>query len=140
MKRGVRVNRIFGQEKPALDSLVHAGVKGMKWGHRKAKPTTEEIHSARYRQMARETQMIRYAREAAVTTGAARKTAERNAEKHAIDLQTNEDRVTAARMTSGEKAVHAILLGPIALVTIPANKLHVNYTARTVDELRKQVK
>jgi hypothetical protein len=31
---------LVGQDKPDLDSLAHFGVKGMKWGHHQAQPTS----------------------------------------------------------------------------------------------------
>jgi hypothetical protein len=116
--------KIYGDEKPSLEDLVHHGVKGQKWGVRKSHPSTSEIHAARQRQEKRITQLH------------SAKTPQRKA---AITkkLNTNEDNVTAARMTLGEKVTTTMLGGPVGLVVIARNNQIVKKTAAKTDQARK---
>lgn len=120
--------------------LAHVGVKGMKWGVRKANPTGGEIRDARVRQVARERQFHRSVDRlnlaAAGGSTQAKKAAVKNFEATRKEFLTNEDRVTAARTTRGEKIAHVLLLGPLALVTLPAMKARQVAVARSVDRER----
>lgn len=121
--------------------LQHHGVKGMRWGVRKAKSSTQEIIDARARQQSRVNEINR--------TGDKLNLAKSPKEREALakkinqlmlEHDTSEDRVTGSRFTTGEKVAQAILLGPLALVTIGANKHSNKKTAKSVDALRAQVK
>lgn len=114
---------IVGEEKPSLESLSHSGVKGMKWGVRKARPTTADIHNARQRQLGRANAAVSH------PSGAKRAAAEK-------DFLTNEDRVTAARMTRGEKMAAVILAGPVGGALIVGNQIQVKRIARKTDVAR----
>jgi hypothetical protein len=103
--------------KPELGSLEHYGVMGMKWGRHRAKADAYDIRTARasvagkeakYRQAVRKASKMR-------DTGEARAAAMDKAKQMKVDLLKDPDRVIAARLTRGEKAV-TILLG----VGIPA--------------------
>lgn len=72
----------------------------MKWGVRKANPTSADIHSARQRQEQRMQEGITYNRVASTATGKARTAAEARAKKHIVDWQTNEDSVGSAVITN----------------------------------------
>ena len=128
---------MLGQEKPSLEDLTHYGTKGMKWGVRKKKYTSDEIHDARARQ---ESRLHRYNTEVHnvnLATGKGKAAAAKRLVKAERDHDTNEDRVIAEHMTRGEKAVEALLFGPIALATIPGNRLNVRATAKAVDKARR---
>lgn len=112
-----------GEEKPPLESLSHSGVKGMKWGVRKDRPTTVDIQNARERQRMR-------ANSAVFNPSKIKRAA---AEK---DFLTNEDRVTAARMTRGEKMVAVVLAGPVGGAIIVGNHVQVKRIARKTDVAR----
>jgi hypothetical protein len=127
------------KQKPSLEELTHHGVVGMKWGVRKSNPTGAEIHAARQRQAAREREVQRQDDIATTSTGKTKTAAENKARKAAYDFQTNEDRVTATHLTNGEKAVHVLLFGPLALGTIPLNKLVTKNAARMTDEARAEL-
>jgi hypothetical protein len=118
---------MIGHEKPELEDLVHHGVKGMKWGKRKARPTTADIKSARIGQDARYRQLQR-AEDHLNLTGtkapvSAQKKAVRDYQKAESDFLDNPDRAVAARMTRGEKAVTVILAGPFAVLPIAGSAL-----------------
>jgi len=122
------------------DVLEHYGVKGMQWGVRKKKPTSAEIHSARQRQAQRARELQRHDDVASTASSpAVRAKAIKEARRVAIELQTSEDRVTAARMTTGEKVAATILGGPLGLAVIVARGSAARATAREVDNLRTQL-
>lgn len=120
--------------------LAHVGVKGMKWGVRKANPTGSEIRNARVNQDARERQFHRSVDRlnlaAAGGSTQAKKAAVKNFQATRKEFLTNEDRVTAARTTRGEALAHVFLLGPLALVTLPAMKARQVAVTRSVDRER----
>jgi hypothetical protein len=121
--------------------LAHYGVKGMRWGERHAKPTSGQIRDARIRQAARFRSVQNAEDNLNLTSSSAPKAKQMAAvkkyQKAAFDFDTNEDRVTASRLTRGEKAVQIILGGPIALVTIPVSSAITKATAKDVDKKRK---
>lgn len=127
----------FGEVKPSLQALVHAGVKGMKWGVRKTRVSRGEIHGATQRQ---EKRRVDWANEThaskTATTASARASAANRAKKIERDFNTNEDRVTATRMTRGEKIALAIVAGPAGLALIGTNKLVEKHVERSVDKER----
>jgi hypothetical protein len=117
------VKSIVGQDKPDLLSIRHSGIKGMKWGVRKTAPTTGDIHDARSRQNARANTAVLHP--SAKTRTAASK-----------EFHTSEDRVTAARMTRGEKMAAVLLAGPIGGAVIVGNHVQVKRIARKTDVAR----
>lgn len=115
-----------GQDKPSLEYLVHHGVKGMKWGHRK-KVTTSDIKDARQRLRKASNKYgsledkLSYGSES--KTPAAKKRdaqIQKQLDKMDADFKNDPDRYVAARLTRGEKAVTVILGGPVGLAAIGA--------------------
>lgn len=112
------------------DSLEHHGVKGMRWGKRKAeggdsKPRqslharTQEIKGARKRQGERAEQIKKLDdRNKNASTSAAKK-AENAAEMRRLakELSESPDRSASKKMTTGEHAVNLLLLGYVAPLT-----------------------
>lgn len=97
------------------DFLEHYGVKGMKWGHRK--PTSSEIVGAR-RRVAKASRKVDNAEDKMSTAKDAKsaKAAKKEFDKVNKEFLNNPDRVTALRLTTGEKWSHAALavLFPVA--------------------------
>jgi hypothetical protein len=119
--------KIYADEKPSLEDLAHHGVKGMKWGQRKARPSTSDIHDARARQASRQNEInqnigrLNLAKSGSKQQDALAKKVATGMDK----FDTNKDAAVAARMTKGEKAAAVMLTGPIGLLVIGANKAHV---------------
>lgn len=120
--------------------LAHVGVKGMKWGVRRTNPTGGEIRGARARQALRKQRFNRSVDRVnrSVSKGDRKTTAAavKDLRKNKKEFLTNEDRVTAARTTRGEALAHIVLLGPLALVTLPAMKVRQVAVTRSVDRER----
>lgn len=133
------MGKIFGDAKPSLEELAHHGVKGMQWGVRKTRSTSAEIHTARARQTSRHETLRRLTKTAQTAKSpSVRAAAAKQQQKVTKDILTNEDRVVAARMTTGEKAAHLILLGPVSMVTLTAAGDRARRTERMTDAARKQ--
>jgi hypothetical protein len=103
------------EEKPSLEEVLeHHGIKGMKWGVRKAgAPSNSDIHGARQRILNQQTKIGRQRRKAvkATVTRSSKAPKERAKLKDMKKtLLKNPDRVTALHMTNGEAAAHALLL------------------------------
>lgn len=100
--------------KPTLDELAHYGVLGMKWGKTRARATGSQIRAAR-RNLGRQASDIADQRDK-VKSKAKGSEARAKEQKKLSDMKTdflnNPDRVIAARLTRGEKAVAVILLTP----------------------------
>ena len=128
---------ILGEEnKPPLEDLIeHYGVKGMKWGHRKAgdgssgsappakrKPTATDIRNARIERMALTGDVNRAAinlnRASASGSKAKTATATKAYEKALKEYNFSDSHANALRYTNGEKAVLIMLTGPLAAVPI----------------------
>lgn len=89
---------------------MHYGVVGMKWGKTRTKASTVQIIAARQRVVKQKGQVKQAEAKAAFTKDPKeRAKAEKVASKKKVDYLKNPDRVVAARLTRGEKAVVAIL-------------------------------
>ncbi len=130
------------EDKPATpeQALAHYGVQGMKWGVRKKKYTTAEIHEARYRQKKRNRELDNMIDDAwdSGTPAKERQKIVKNFEKKRVAARAHEDRAIAARATKGEKIAHVLLAGPAALITLPAQKGYEKYVEKSVDRNRKR--
>jgi hypothetical protein len=128
---------------PLAEVLAHHGVKGMHWGERKKKPTKSEIFDARDRQTARIMNLQRGHFDVNVAEANHRpadlKKATAKLKKASDNFDTSEDRLTAIRMTRGEKATALILAGPVGLVLIGANKVVEKQVAKSIDRRRMEV-
>lgn len=119
--------------------LKHYGVQGMKWGVRKKKSTADEIHAARRRQDARFRGIL--AEDDKVITSKSGKQSDAAAKRRAQkikDFETNEDRVTAARATRGEKIAAVVLTGGLGIVLLPAQKVYEKSVAKSTDKARER--
>jgi hypothetical protein len=133
---------IVGGQKPPLGELRHHGVKGMKWGVRNNKPTSSDIHNARIRQdlLIRDhnSSIDQLNRVSENGTAAQKKAAVKKFQKTQRDFLTSEDRITASRMTTGEKVVTTLLTGPVGLVVMGANHVIVKGITKSVDRNRRR--
>lgn len=104
-----------GHVKPTLeDSIEHYGVLGMKWGKTRAKANGTQIRAAR-RRLGSQVNKIGDQRDkvkAQVKGSDSRAKETQKLNKMKTDFLKNPDRVIAARLTRGEKAVAIILLTP----------------------------
>lgn len=130
---------IVGQNKPSLAELAHHGVKGMKWGHRKA--SALEIRTARSNLHDQKSDISAQAKKAKAATGTKNASAEN---KKLSDMKAsflaNPDRVIAARMTRGEKFL-TIIGGSIALPgagLIPGTAIVLGTSARSRSIAKQQ--
>jgi hypothetical protein len=89
--------------------LAHYGVKGMKWGQRKA-PTSAEIHDARARTASRERELSRQVdRTNLAKPGREQAREAKKLNELTLDYLKSPDRATALRMTKGEKVMNGII-------------------------------
>lgn len=110
------MTEFVGAEKPSLSELVisHYGVKGMKWGEHKAKPTGHDIKEARrsvhnqFSEIRNQKRANKFDRKAGRDTSKG----EAKVAKMTSKLLKDPDRITASRLTRGEKAAAIILLTP----------------------------
>lgn len=107
---------IIGREKPDLDSLAHFGVKGMRWGVRKAKVSDAQIIKARRQMDAYNTVSAVARRNVRLTKKGTkeRAAAENKLNRIEMDRLRDPDRPTAMLMTRGEKWM-SVIGGTIAL-------------------------
>lgn len=101
------------QEKPALDEnlLEHHGIKGMKWGARKA-VSRADIKTAR--KSVKKDARAHLKNQAKFVVG---KSSRQSLRDTRLKFLTNPDRATAARLTKGETALMA-LLAPVGGVSV----------------------
>lgn len=90
-----------------LDVIEHQGVKGMKWGVRK-KPTSAEITDARLRVQAKNIKYVQQRRKIK-SQDVSRATKRTQLKDLKTSTLANPDRLTALRLTKGEKAVVGVL-------------------------------
>jgi hypothetical protein len=127
-------------DKPPLDEdlLIHFGVKGMRWGHRKSssdsgsgappkkpvkkKITSETIREARATHHARMTQLVLADQKVRLaTTKKGKDAALKIVEKYAKQMANSDDARIANKMTRGEKTIALLVGGPLGAVVIGAN-------------------
>jgi hypothetical protein len=135
----------MNHDKPPLDQalLEHHGIKGMKWGVRKAgAPSNSDIHGARTRLLTQRSKVSKQRRKA-VTETVKRSSKAPAARAKLKDMKKsllkNPDRVTALHMTNGEAAAHAILLAhPLTAPGVVGGVVTREVVARTI--ARRQAK
>ena len=109
--------------------LVHYGDKGMKWGVRKA-ASTREVYGARARLQVKQNEYAsqrRTVRKTKTPKGKANQKAKLN--KMKIDFLNDPDRVTASRLSTGEKVVATLFAGPVGIGAAGV----ASYTSRVID-------
>ena len=118
----VMVTRIV-DEKPSLDELMHVGVLGMKWGHRK-KATGKDIRSARSDVRAKSRHLVDLdAKVENAKTATAKASAEAKLKTAETKFLNDPNRVIATRLTRGEKAAAYLLTGPVGIAAIVATSI-----------------
>lgn len=130
---------ILGEpDKPSIaEVLIHYGTKGMKWGVRKKKPTSDDIHAARVRQASRYRKFEKAQDDVNLATNSkSRNAAIRRRDKAEKEHDLNEDRVTAVRMTRGEKFGAVLVAGPLGLGIIAGGAIGARSVRRDVDKAR----
>lgn len=121
---------MFVEENPAasLDEVLqHYGVLGMKWGKHRAKADASEIRGARHRVQG-QAMNLHNAKKAAsrIKDSAQREAAQSEVAKQKVAFLNNPDRVVAARLTRGEKAVGLLLgfgVAPIAVTSAASRRI-----------------
>lgn len=127
------------------DFLEHYGVKGMRWGQRKAR--NADIKSARrriHRQTGKDWDKLGKLEDKALNakTAAARDAATRKLtaeeQRQSIAHLKNPDRATAMRMTTGEKVALVIIGGAITGPVIPVAYGGARLAARKIVEKKQR--
>ena len=107
-------------EKPSLEDLTHYGVKGMKWGVRKAAANRREIKSARARQRIRKDDIRKLQAKALETASPKGKAAAEKALAKAMDdFKSNPDYRTSKKFTALEQIGISAVSGVAALPAVP---------------------
>lgn len=121
--------------------LAHYGVKGMRWGHRKARPTSDDIHDARIRIAGKQQQLKKQTKAVKTAKKSGNASKQAAAEKKLQDMKTdflkNPDRVTASRLTKGEKWAVGILTvgtGPVGVAALIGGQAARSAVIKTVEK------
>lgn len=105
---------LLNEVNPSIEDVVrHFGTKGMKWGVRRQqrKERNSQIKTARKSVRAKEDEIISLDRQSRKAKTAGERTKlDKLSTKKAVDLFNSPDHTTAARMTSGEKWVNALMI------------------------------
>lgn len=111
------------------NELVHYGVKGMKWGVRKA-VSTREVYGARARLQVKQNEIADQKRNVRKAKSATAKTNQKTKlDKMKVDFLNDPDRVTASRLSTGEKVVATIFAGPVGIGAAGV----ASYASRVID-------
>jgi hypothetical protein len=112
---------VFVEDNPEAsldDVLAHFGVLGMKWGHRKVADSSD-IRAARARLMVQQSRYEKATKAVRKSSTPQGKAAAKAKVAHIkASFLKNPDRVTATRMTRGEKAVSVLISGPFSVIPI----------------------
>lgn len=105
------MTRILNEVNPPLDdALAHVGVKGMKWGVRKKRATSDQIREARVKVRNQESQINKQAsRVDNAKTAKSRAAAQKKHHEMSMSYLKSPDRETASRLTTGEKVALAVI-------------------------------
>lgn len=125
-------------DKPSIDdTMEHYGVLGMHWGATKAKASGSQVRSSRSR-MSNKSDKITYQKNILSRTtkgSSARVKEKKRLSSMKIDYLNNPDRVTAARMTQGEKTVALLFVTPVlagaAIAVTSARSRRIDYKQRS---------
>jgi hypothetical protein len=115
-------------EKPTPEQILHYGVAGMKWGQRK-KATGPQIRQARKRLGSAQKELFKK-QDQVKATGKG----EKELAKMTTDFLKSPDRVTAIRLTRGEKILSLALGGPVGVAAIAVTSAASRHTEKKQDE------
>ena len=102
------------------EALAHYGVKGMKWGVRKSKPTSSDISKARARVNRDLATLSNKADKVSTAKGTrAKNAALKDVHRFANEAKARDDASIASRMTAGEKytvGALTVFTGPVGII------------------------